>query len=536
VYNGKLWELSLLRLNQLGYFESLKPEQDSEVKQNPEEATVDITLKVKEKGKNSIGLSGGLSGLAGSFIGLSYETNNFLGLGETLTLQASIGSRQRNLLFGFTEPYMFDRPLQFGFTVFNRKFEFDQAQQASILAGQQLNLPENVLQSLQNFSQSSTGFTVSASYPLRRSFKRVGLTYSFDTSSVSVFSDFSRAYFQQLNFRNVSGPDALKGVVTSKLLPSFLSNTVDNPLRPHRGQSLFIGGDIAGVGGNVSFVRPVVEYKRFIPMRGLKPVAPQDGRNTFGFRVQGSFITGWGGRVAPPFERFYLGGDTDIRGFDIRAISPVAFFVERVDFPLLNPDGTLVPKDPSNPRQGPITVPLPVYRIIFPGGDTTLVANAEYRIPIAGPVTVAPFVDIGMNAIVRNSQLQINETQLQTLNTTAFGCPALDASFNCVGGAAQSFSPNVRIVSASNYLPRVSTGLEVQVVLPVLNAPFRIYWAYNPLRLNTSTNTPFLITRSMFPPGGAGDYTYQQAVSSFGNPWTLKEPQKTFRFTVATTF
>ncbi len=53
IYNGNLWELSLLRLNQLQYFDQLKPEQDSEIKQNPQDGTVDITLKVKEKGKNS---------------------------------------------------------------------------------------------------------------------------------------------------------------------------------------------------------------------------------------------------------------------------------------------------------------------------------------------------------------------------------------------------------------------------------------------------------------------------------------------------
>ena len=84
VYNGNLWELSLLRLNQLQYFEELKPEQDSEIKQNVQDSTVDITLKVKEKGKNSIGLTGGVSGLAGGFIGLNYTTNNLFGKGESL--------------------------------------------------------------------------------------------------------------------------------------------------------------------------------------------------------------------------------------------------------------------------------------------------------------------------------------------------------------------------------------------------------------------------------------------------------------------
>src|SRR5947209_2029853 len=116
VYDQHLWELSLLRLNQLGYFEQLKPEDPNVTERhlNEKDATVDLTLKLKEKGKNQIGLTGGVSGLSGSFIGLSYSTNNFLGLGETLTVQANIGNRQRDLMFGFTEPYLRDRPLQLG--------------------------------------------------------------------------------------------------------------------------------------------------------------------------------------------------------------------------------------------------------------------------------------------------------------------------------------------------------------------------------------------------------------------------------------
>src|SRR5207302_4763154 len=135
VFNSRLWELSILRLNQLNYFEALKPEDDTERKIDDQNGTVDLVVKVKEKGKNSIGLTGGVSGLEGSFIGLNYETNNFLGLGETLQVQANVGSLSRVLLFGFTEPYMFDRPLTLGFTVYSRRFDFNQARQASINAG-----------------------------------------------------------------------------------------------------------------------------------------------------------------------------------------------------------------------------------------------------------------------------------------------------------------------------------------------------------------------------------------------------------------
>ena len=64
VFNSRLWDISVLRLNQLNYFDALKPEDDTERKLDTQNGTVDLTVKVKEKGKNSIGLTGGVSGLA----------------------------------------------------------------------------------------------------------------------------------------------------------------------------------------------------------------------------------------------------------------------------------------------------------------------------------------------------------------------------------------------------------------------------------------------------------------------------------------
>src|SRR5207245_2492304 len=66
IYNSRRWELSLLRLNQLGYFDQLKPDDPNvtDRKLDEKNGTVDLTLKVHEKGKNQIGLQGGVSGLA----------------------------------------------------------------------------------------------------------------------------------------------------------------------------------------------------------------------------------------------------------------------------------------------------------------------------------------------------------------------------------------------------------------------------------------------------------------------------------------
>ena len=542
VYNSRLWELSLLRLNQLSYFDQLKPDDPNvtDKKLDEKNGYVDLTLHVKEKGKNSIGLNGGVSGLEGAFIGLNYSTNNFLGRGETLQVQVSLGNLARSVMFGYTQPYMFDRPLQFGFTVFGNKYNFNQARQLSIFTGQNLNLPNAVLQNLQNYSQSSVGFTTSLSYPLHRSFKRVGLTYSLDRSTLLPLSTASRSLFDFIAFRGISGPNAVNGIITSKIFPSFSFNTLDSGISPHSGHQLTVGAEFAGLGGTVRSIRPIVQYKRFLPV--------QNHRNAVGFNVQASYISGFGGLVAPPFQRSYMGGEYDIRGFDIRSVSPVAFLPSSNVITLTNPDGSPVPKNPANPRQGNWTIPIPVDQIVFPGGDLSVSTNLEYRITIAGPVAIAPFVDTGIDPIIRRSQLQIALQQYDGVISTYFGCPQLDAGFNCVGGARLNPQPaqTLQVLGSTNWQPRMSTGLELQMFLPVVNAPFRIYWAYNPLRLDNPATPPIPIAPTMFPghydQNGnyiltrAGAYTYALAKETYAPNFLLREPRKTFRFTVATTF
>ncbi len=156
-------------------------------------------------------------------------------------------------------------------------------------------------------------------------------------------------------------------------------------------------------------------------------------------------------------------------------------------------------------------------------------------VPMAGPVTLAIFNDFGFNAVARQSQLRLSTAQINDLTASPFGCPTL-VNFACAGGISIPVSQDLKPISGTNWVPRMSTGLELQVLMPVVNAPMRVYWAYNPLRLDTTSNTPVPITRSMFPAGGAGDYTYQQTIATYSPIYLLREPRKTFRFTVSTTF
>src|SRR6202047_2251539 len=315
LFNKRAWEISILRLNQLDYFDRIEEDKAVEIKRNQKEGTVDLTLKLKGKGKQSIGLQGGGSGVAGTFIGLTYQTNNFLGLGETLTFSAQFGDIQRSFMFGFTEPYLFDRPISTGFTVFSSRYSFNQARQLALLQGQSVSLNP---QFIQNYNQNSTGFTAFASYPLKRlSFARLGLTYGLTRTSITPFNDASRFLFESIQFRSVAGPSALNGIVSSTLTPTITYNTVDNPTNPHSGKSYFYSLGFTGgpLGGNVNTISNIFDWKYFRPI--------QKHRNVLGFHAVAGYTTGFGGKEVPPFSRYYMGGENDIRGFDIRSISPV---------------------------------------------------------------------------------------------------------------------------------------------------------------------------------------------------------------------
>ncbi len=516
IFNSELWDYSILRLNQLGYFEMLKKEDAADIKRNPQSNTVDITLKVKERGKNSIGLNGGVSGIAGSFLGFNYSTNNFLGLGETLSLDSQLGTRMRSVRLGFTEPYFMDRPIQLGFMVYLSRFDFNQGREASVLAGYDLTAQYNQLgaQNLLNYIQNSHGFSVSASTHLRRSFAQIGITYGFDISSVKTLTTAADDYFQYINFSGVAGPNSLTGVRTSHITPSYSYNTVNHPITPTGGRSLFVSVDYAGsiLGGNVNTVRPTVDVKYFHP-------APWHRSHILALHLMGTSITGYGGRYVPPFSRTFMGGEQDIRGFEIWGITPVAFIPSSGSVNVLNDDGSArTQKTVSNGSivNSQVTMTVPTYQLITPGGDTQLLGNFEYRIPIIGPVILAPFFDAGVDKILRSNQLTLDSTRVGDLNT----------QFPQAG-----FGGKVYIAPGTQKM-RASTGLELQVMLPVVNAPFRLYFAYNPSTVREYLQPPIVADRSSFP----NNATFLNNIATYGQAYPFFEKRTMFRFTIGRTF
>ncbi|MGB8325907.1 MAG: outer membrane protein assembly factor BamA [Candidatus Acidiferrum sp.] len=528
LFNKHYWELSILRLNQLDYFDKLDPDKSAEIKRNTKEGTVDLLLKLKEKGKQSIGLQGGVSGLAGGFIGLTYQTNNFLGLGETLTLSAQVGQYQRNLMFGFTEPYLFDRPIQSGFTIFSSLYKFNQAQQAAVLTGQAVSINP---QYIQNYNQNSTGFTAFASTALKKyAFTRFGLTYGLTRTNITTYNQASDLLFTQLQYRSIAGPSALNGIIASTITATMSKNTINNPINATSGKSFFYSLAFTGgpIGGNVNTITNTGEFKYFHPINKR--------RNAIGVRFLGAYTAGYGGKEVPPYSRFYMGGENDIRGFDIRAISPVTYIPSVFNQGITYTCNTCF-SAAGYPTLRAFTVPVVAYTITFPGGDIQGVGNFEYRIPIAGPVGMTLFLDAGTDGIANKGALKLDPTGVTNINTM----------FPLANQQQQ-----LQIAPGTNFKMRASTGIQLDVNLPIVQAPFRIYWAYNPLRLHQTIIAPYdqFNAASLYQtcqalgqlwalhPNQCDPTILNQLQPAIQNPGRLNyfEPSSTFRFTVGKTF
>ncbi len=464
-YNKKYWDLSILRLNQLGLFEEVK-DKDAITRTDDRNQTVDIDLQVKEKGRQQIQLNGGVSGFAGSFFGFEYSTNNFLGYGETLSLALSGGNRQLYGMIGFTEPYLFGKPISLGVQLFATKaqfvgqgYNFSNAAtfaQASIFGISSVDA--NTL-----FTQNTWGGTVSLSGPLQlftkkfpnfTRFTRLQMSYSLTSNRVDdpdVNRDADRTNDIPVTY---SQPP----ILTSRITPSIYYNTKNAYLDPTRGQSLFLGFALAGgiLGGDVSTFAPSFEYQLFLPVLRKRSEKPHvlamrfraDHIRTFGTPFDTQSLSFVGG--IPIYERFFLGGENDLRGYNFRSISPV---VPYTTF-LSTKNVTAKVQDPNDPTMlidpPPGTVNQSVLRnytfqppdpsigcgltqsancnvvnagVLFTpiGGDTQFIYNLEYRVPVISVLSVAAFADVGSSFNARKYNNQTVTTNFINQDITRFG-------------------------------------------------------------------------------------------------------------------
>jgi outer membrane protein insertion porin family len=331
-FNTEALKYSIKRLNQLGYFKPLEGGKDVDVQKTAgEQNKVDVKLKLEEQNRNQLTFGAGVSEFEGVFGQLSFQTANFLGRGESLTLSLSAGTLAQNYTLAFTEPFLFDRNITGGFNLFRSDIRYIGA-----------------------FTQQSTGFVLTGGFPLGNGFTRMFTNYSYERVRVT---QISQAYTDPLVLQqNPFLADSLligsNGErIISKVVPSIVYNTVDNPIFPTSGKRYTASIDLAGLGGNTNFYKPMLEGVWYWK---------QANRLTLGTRAQYQYIHQFtGNQELPIFEKLYLGGEYSVRGFDIRSIGP----------------------------QGANGVVI--------GGNKSLLFNVEEMISIAGPVRAILFYDAG---------------------------------------------------------------------------------------------------------------------------------------------
>jgi outer membrane protein insertion porin family len=417
VFNTEALKFSIRRLNQLGYFKPLEDGRDITVEKAPGVANkVDVKVKLEEQNRNQITFGAGVSEFEGFFGQASFQTSNFLGRGESLTLSLSAGSRAKNYSVGFTEPFLFDRNMTGSINVYRNDARYE---------GQ--------------YTQNTTGIVVGFGYPLG-AFTRLFTSYSYERVRVS---DVAVGYLDPLVLaRNPFLRDSLligaNGErIISKVTPSVVHNTIDQPIFPNRGVRYTTAIDLAGLGGNTSFYKPTVEGIWYWS---------QAARLSLGLRAQAEYIRASGSSLELPiFERLFLGGEYSIRGYDMRSIGP---------------------KDP-------------VTGLVL-GGNKSLLFNVEQNFNIMSQFRVILFYDAGQ---VQGEGDPFAWTE--TLRTRVV--PVLPLLLDPTVDPRVLTREDVFVTSTVSAF-KTSTGVEARVFMPVINVPFRLIFAYNPQRAGVLGN------------------------------------------------
>src|ERR1044071_1845148 len=166
-FNTEALKYSVKRLNQLGYFKNLEGnDKDLKVEKNKDkENQVDVTLKLEEQNRNQLTFGAGVSQYEGVFGQLAFQTSNFMGRGESLTVQMTAGDRSQNYQLAFTEPFLFDRNITGGFDVYKR-----------------------ALQYIGYYTQKSTGGNLVFGFPVA-DFSRMFVNYAYEQVRITDLSE-----------------------------------------------------------------------------------------------------------------------------------------------------------------------------------------------------------------------------------------------------------------------------------------------------------------------------------------------------------
>ncbi len=312
------------RLMAMNYFQNV----EAYTSASEEEDKKDVNYQVEEKGTAHLSIGAGWSTddslvgrleLSESDFDITDSENWFRGGGQRVSFLAQVGILRNDFSLNFTEPWLFGIPLRLDTSGFfhTRVYEY--------------------------WRETHAGFDVELTKPFWE-FNSVGLGYTLDFVDIYDMDDgYSEEFRDEQEGLHRRG--ALRANITRDTRDSLLNPTSGYLLTALAEENSVITGADANyyrLEGKASGYWPFFE-KLLVLHLGTKI-------GTMG---------GFGSGSAPIFERYFLGGQDSIRGFEFRKVSP------------LNSNG------------------LPL------GGQSMFAATAELTHPIYKWIKGAPFMDIG---------------------------------------------------------------------------------------------------------------------------------------------
>jgi outer membrane protein insertion porin family len=349
-YNKVLIDRSKSRIRALDYFTDV--EITDKPGSAPDRTELDVAVKEKATGSFSIGV--GVSSTENFIVDFSIEERNLMGRGQTLRFRVQTSSRTRLVDIRFTQPYFLDRNMAAGFSLTNQRTDFRESGFIRDRYGFGLNAG----------FQISEYWRGSLQYQLARD--RVELDSRINSTSLTVAdgTDISGQFAPGVtvptlvplyqvtnatgqvtsvttdpNAAGVTGRYIVGGVpqsqytafvcdiITQAFSPScqsqgkFLTSLVgysvgfdtrDDPIDPSRGSRFSISQAVAGLGGDVQYLRTEATgaiYRRLF------------GGFIGKLQLRGGYITGFGGDDIRLQDRFYEGADS-FRGFEVAGVGP----------------------------------------------------------------------------------------------------------------------------------------------------------------------------------------------------------------------
>jgi len=269
-------EKSMTDLRKLDFFENVEMV-PSEGK-TPE--VMDVDVKVKEKFTGSLSVGGGYSSDDGAFVTGEVVQRNLFGKGQYLGVKGYLGQKAQRYILSFTEPWLFDKPINAGFDIYNWVRDYT------------------------DFSEDSIGTRLRGGYSFGN-WSTISAYYTFQNARVYNLADNASLYL-----RSQEGWSLLSAITTI-----LERDSTDHPFLPTRGSINYASVMYAspGIGSDSDFVKSEIKSGWYFPLFW---------KFTGFVRGAAGWINESSSKPAPIYERFFLGGINSLRAFNWGDVGP----------------------------------------------------------------------------------------------------------------------------------------------------------------------------------------------------------------------